>query len=79
MNDEGPHYIDDPLVDRTKHRLEIHEDPRASKAPGYKPVFGTCSCGEWVTPTWDVPAVMEFFDQHMRDVQKTARRKAEGR
>lgn len=30
---------------------------------------GSCSCGEWITPTWDRNAVLEAFDGHMTDVQ----------
>ena len=66
---QWPYYIDDPLVDRDAHRLGLHADEDVP-APGA--MFGTCSCGEWTTPTWDVHGVMEAFDHHMELVQVSA-------
>jgi hypothetical protein len=34
-------------------------------------VFGSCSCGEWTTPTWDDNAVLDAYDDHMSQVQAT--------
>jgi hypothetical protein len=64
-----PFYIDDPLVDRDAHRLGIHTDEVESARRGYAAMFGSCSCGEWTTPTWDRNAVLEACDGHMTDVQ----------
>lgn len=64
-----PFYIDDPLVDRAAHRLALHTDGVESAARGYRARFGSCSCGEWTTPTWDDSAVLEAFDSHMSNVQ----------
>ncbi|MEV4806843.1 hypothetical protein AB0K18_43185 [Nonomuraea sp. NPDC049421] len=65
---EWPYYIDDPLVDRAAHRLELHSDFEGGL--GY--CFGTCSCGEFTTPTWDEHAVSEAYDRHMGQVQYSA-------
>jgi len=66
-----PFYTDDPLVDRDAHRLSMHadEDEVESARRGYSAMFGSCSCGEWTTPTWDRSAVLEAYDGHMTDVQ----------
>ncbi len=64
-----PFYIDDPLVDRDAYRLGMHADEVESARRGYTAMFGTCSCGEWATPTWDSSAVLEAYDSHMTDVQ----------
>lgn len=64
-----PFYIDDPLVDRAAHRLGMHTDEVESALRGYTAMFGSCSCGEWTTPTWDSSAVLEAYDRHMTDVQ----------
>lgn len=77
MAGEWPYYIDDPLVDRSAHVLSMHTDEQ-STARGYDPCFGTCSCGEWTTPTWDMHGVLEAFDWHMGRVQASAHAAAEG-
>jgi hypothetical protein len=64
-----PFYIDDPLVDRAAHRLNLHTDEVESALRGYTAIFGFCSCGEWTTPTWDHNAVFAAYDNHMTDVQ----------
>jgi len=64
-----PFYTDDPLVDRDAHRLGMHTDEVESARRGYTAMFGSCSCGEWTTPTWDRSAVLEAYDGHMTDVQ----------
>lgn len=71
MTDGLPYYIDDPLVDTRAHRLNIHRDEQATTR-GYVPVFGTCSCGEWTSPTYDRNGVLEAFDGHMHLVQVAA-------
>jgi hypothetical protein len=72
-----PFYIDDPLVDRTAHRLELHPDEDLSAARGYRIVFGSCSCGDFVTPSWEDSGVFEAYDNHMRDIQADAHARAE--
>jgi hypothetical protein len=74
--DDLPCYTDDPLVDRSAHRLTIHHDPDASARLGQGLQFGVCSCGEWVTPSWDTSAVVEAYDQHMTEIQTTAHEQA---
>jgi hypothetical protein len=69
---ELPFYIDDPLVDRDAHRLSLHTDEVESARRGYQAVFGSCSCGEWTTPTWDDDAILGEYDQHMTAVQAAA-------
>jgi len=63
-----PFCIDDPLVDRAAYRLSPHTDQVESALRGYTAMFGSCSCGEWTTPTWDDNAVFAAYD-HMTDVQ----------
>jgi len=65
---DWPYYIDDPVVDRSAHRLDMHVDEVASARVGYTAMFGTCSCSEWVTPTWDSNGVLEVYDTHMGQV-----------
>lgn len=74
--DDRPWYIDDPLVDRRAHRLWLHHDAETSSCAGYRAEFGACTCGEWVTPSWDTSAVLEAYDQHMTEVQTTAHEQA---
>ena len=74
---DRPYYIDDPLVDRAGHRLNLHPD--TDRPVPHHAVFGCCSCGEWTTPTWDYHAVAEAFDQHMAQVQTTAHEQQERR
>jgi DNA-directed RNA polymerase subunit RPC12/RpoP len=69
---ELPSYIDDPLVDLAAHRLTVHPDAVTSARVGHRARFGECSCGEWVTPSWDTSAVLEAHDQHMTEVQTAA-------
>ena len=66
-----PFYTDDQLVDRAAHRLSLHTDEVESALRGYTAIFGSCSCGEWTTPTWDDNAVFAAYDDHMTDVQVT--------
>lgn len=73
-----PYYVDDPLMDqaRQQHRLDLHDDTSAEAlaegaSRGYVPQFGTCSCNEWTTPTWDEHGVFEAFDQHMQQIQRS--------
>ncbi|WP_433357653.1 hypothetical protein ACQP25_44685 (plasmid) [Microtetraspora malaysiensis] len=65
-----PYWPDDPLLDRTKHRMQMESEPVASCLAKRTLYIGTCSCGE-MTPTepWDNYAVSEAFDAHMYDVQ----------
>ncbi|MEA5456744.1 hypothetical protein SPF06_18630 [Sinomonas sp. JGH33] len=72
-----PFYIDDPLVDLNAHRLSLHTDEEESVRRGYRATFGTCSCGEWTTPTWDDHAVFGSYDDHMNEVQATVHRRAD--
>lgn len=72
---ELPYYIDDPLVDRVAHRLDLHTDEEETAKRGYRATFGSCSCGEWTTPTWDDDAVVDAYDSHMNGVQATAHAK----
>ena len=74
---DWPYYIDDPLVDRSAHRLDMHTDVAESARAGYRAMFGTCSCGEWVTPTWDRNGVLEAYDTHMGQIQAAAHAAAE--
>lgn len=73
-----PYWIDDSLVDRAAHRLDVRPDMEATVRTGWPSVFGSCSCGEWVTPSWDSQAVTADFDQHMARVQQTAHQSAPG-
>lgn len=66
-----PYYTDDPLVDREAHRLNLHADEEETAGRGYRATFGSCSCGEWTTPTWDDDAVFDAYDSHMQQVQAT--------
>jgi DNA-directed RNA polymerase subunit RPC12/RpoP len=75
-SDHRPFYTDDPLVDQSAHRLTIHHDPNVSARVGHQPEFGVCSCGEWVTPSWDTSAVVEAYDQHMTEIQTTVHEQA---
>lgn len=74
-----PFYIDDPLVDSAAHRLELHCDEVESARRGYTAVFGSCSCGEWTTPTWDDNAVLGAYDDHMSEVQAAVHAALAGR
>ncbi|GII22537.1 hypothetical protein [Planosporangium mesophilum] len=76
--DELPCYMDDPLVDRRSHRLALHHDPDASASTGRRLQFGVCSCGEWVTPSWDTGAIFAAYDQHMSEVQTSVHEQARG-
>lgn len=78
MNDL-PFYTDDPLVDRAAHQLSMHTDEVESARRGYTAMFGSCSCGEWTTPTWDRSAVFEAYDGHMTDVQAATHAALAGR
>jgi hypothetical protein len=75
-SDHRPFYTDDPLVDQSAHRLTIHHDRDVSARVGHRLEFGVCSCGEWVTPSWDTSAVVEAYDQHMTEIQTTAHEQA---
>jgi DNA-directed RNA polymerase subunit RPC12/RpoP len=73
---DRPSYSEDPLVNRAAHRLTIYHDPDASARVGHPLEFGVCSCGEWVTPSWDTSAIFEAYDQHMTEIQTTAHEQA---
>ena len=71
---ERPGYLDDPLMQsaRAAHQLMLHADPQVHIGLGQLGLFGVCSCNEWVTPSWDLPAtVLEAYDEHMTDVQSS--------
>jgi hypothetical protein len=74
--DDRPRYTDDPLVDRSAHQLTIYLDPTMSARAGRDLEFGVCSCGEWVTPTWETSAVVEAYDLHITEVQTSAHEQA---
>jgi hypothetical protein len=72
-----PFCIDDPLVDRTAHRLELHPDEDLCAARGYRIVFDSCSCRDFVTPSWEDSGVFEAYDNDMRDIWADAHARAE--
>lgn len=66
-----PYWIDDPLIDRSAHRL-ITESPDEEN---HQHGSASCSCGSWQAPGgWDIYAQQESFDDHMEAVQIAARR-----
>lgn len=66
-----PYWADDPLLDRSTHRLDLQLEPVASAQAGRDLYVGTCSCHNMpATPAWDDYAVMEAFDLHMGQIQQ---------
>lgn len=66
-----PYWIDDPLIDRSAHRLIIGAPDEENHPHG----SASCSCGGWQAPGgWDIHAQEEGFDDHMEAVQIAARR-----
>ncbi|MGI5292948.1 hypothetical protein ACQEVF_57895 [Nonomuraea polychroma] len=72
------HWIDDPLVDRARHRLQAHRLQATTgqlatdeQGSSYLPTSGTCGCGDkWAGKGWD--PVAYGYAQHMLGVQRQA-------
>jgi hypothetical protein len=68
-----PYWIDDPLITRAEHRMQLDTDEVASAQAGRTLYAGGCSCdGMKPVGPWDTYAIEEAFDGHMADVQLAA-------